>query len=75
MAQNSIARGGLDKRKACVFLILVAVGILCLGVLAYILFYAEPHANSPIKNGSGSIVLWTERPGHRSPALGAAVRS
>ena len=75
MAQSSIARGGLDKRKACVFLILVAVGVLCLGVLAYVLFYAAPHANSPIKNGGGGIVRWMERPGQRTPAPDAAVRS
>jgi hypothetical protein len=34
---------GMDKRKVCVFLILVGVAILCLCVLVYTLFYARPH--------------------------------
>jgi hypothetical protein len=34
---------GMDKRKVCVFLILVGVAILCICVLAYTLFYAKPH--------------------------------
>jgi hypothetical protein len=46
----------MDKRKVCVFLILVVVGILCLCVLAYTLFYAKPRSNSPIKNGGHSSV-------------------
>jgi hypothetical protein len=58
---RSVSRGrsvnrGMDKRKVCVFLILVVVGILCLCVLAYTLFYARPHSNSPIKNGGLSLV-------------------
>jgi flagellar basal body-associated protein FliL len=39
----------MDKRKVCVFLILVAVALLCVGVIAYMLFYAKPHANPPIQ--------------------------
>ena len=35
---------GMDKRKVCVFLILVGVAILCLCVLVYTLFYARPHS-------------------------------
>ena len=35
---------GMDKRKVCVFLILVGVAILCLCVLMYTLFYARPHS-------------------------------
>jgi hypothetical protein len=47
---------GMDKRKVCVFLILVGVGILCLCVLVYTLFYARPHSNTPIKEGGHSLV-------------------
>ncbi|MDQ1451146.1 MAG: hypothetical protein QOK38_1012 [Acidobacteriaceae bacterium] len=47
---------GMDKRKVCVFLILVGIGILCLCVLAYTLFYAGPHSNPTIKNGGHSLV-------------------
>jgi hypothetical protein len=56
MNASSIDRGGLDKRKACVFLILVAVGILCICALAYMLFYATPHSNNTIKDGGHSLV-------------------
>jgi hypothetical protein len=56
MTHNSIGRRGLDKRKVCVFLILVAVGILCICALAYMLFFATPHANTTIKNGGHSLV-------------------
>jgi hypothetical protein len=45
---------GMDKRKVCVFLILVAIGLLCLCILAYTLFYARPHANSTIQSGGHS---------------------
>ncbi len=55
MTASSIDRGGLDKRKACVFLILVAVGILCICALAYMLFFATPHSNNTIKNGGHSL--------------------
>ncbi|MEA2817867.1 MAG: hypothetical protein QOI93_5737 [Rhodospirillaceae bacterium] len=44
----------MDKRKVCVFLILVAIGLLCLCILAYTLFYARPHANSTIQSGGHS---------------------
>ncbi len=46
----------MDKRKVCVFLILVGVGIACLCVLMYTLFYAMPHSNSTIKSGGLSLV-------------------
>jgi hypothetical protein len=55
MTEGSIRRRGLDKRKACVFLILVAVGILCICALAYMLFYAAPHSNDTIKDGGHSL--------------------
>ncbi|HEY1963341.1 MAG TPA: hypothetical protein VGG59_00350 [Acidobacteriaceae bacterium] len=38
------------------FLILVAVGIACLCVLVYMLFYATPHANPAIKDAGHSLV-------------------
>jgi hypothetical protein len=56
MSGNSVAPRGLDKRKACVFLILVAVGIACLCVLVYMLFYATPHANPAIKDAGHSMM-------------------
>jgi hypothetical protein len=56
MTERSIARRGLDKRKACVFLILVAVGILCICALAYMLFFATPRSNNTIKQGGHSLV-------------------
>jgi hypothetical protein len=56
MTARSITRGGMDKRKVCVFLILVAVGILCLCALMYMLFYAGPHSNPTIKDAGHSLV-------------------
>ena len=56
MSGNSAAHCGLDKRKACVFLILVAVGIACICMLAYMLFYATPHANPAIKDAGHSMM-------------------
>ena len=55
MSETSMARRGLDKRKACVFLILVVVGILCICVLAYTLFYATGHSNTTIKGGNSLV--------------------
>ena len=56
MSGNSVAHRGLDKRKACVFLILVAVGIACICMLAYMLFYAAPHADPTIKDARHSMM-------------------
>ncbi len=56
---------GLDKRKACVFLLLVAAGVLCLGVLAYLLFHAAPHSNTMFKGGGTSMIRQTVPPGTR----------
>jgi hypothetical protein len=53
-AACGIGRGmdrSMDKRKVCVFLILVGVGLLCLLLIAYMLFYASPRGNPTIKNG------------------------
>jgi hypothetical protein len=55
MAERSV-RCGMDKRKVCVFLILVGVGLACICILIYTLFYALPHSNSPIKTGPQSMV-------------------
>ena len=55
-----IGRGmdrSMDKRKVCVFLILVGVGLLCLLLMAYMLFYASPRANSTIQGGHSSLRL------------------
>jgi hypothetical protein len=51
MTARSVASGSMDKRKVCVFLILVAVAILCLCALMYMLFYASGHSDSTIKDG------------------------
>jgi flagellar basal body-associated protein FliL len=67
MTQNSIAGRGLDKRKACVFLILVAVGVLCICALAYMLFYATPHSNTTIKEGGHSLVRQESPPPPNAP--------
>ena len=37
------------------FLILVAVGVLCICALAYMLFFAAPHSNNTIKSGGHSL--------------------
>jgi hypothetical protein len=67
MTEGSIASRGLDKRKACVFLILVAVGVLCICALAYMLFYATPHANTTIKEGGHSLVRPESAPPSNAP--------
>lgn len=56
MAESSSYRCGLDKRKAVVFLILVAVGILCVIAVTYMLFFASPHTSSTIKNGGHTML-------------------
>jgi hypothetical protein len=47
---------GMDKRKVCVFLILVGVALLCLCVLVYTLFYARPHTNPTIEKEGHSLL-------------------
>jgi hypothetical protein len=74
MSGNSVAHRGLDKRKACVFLILVAVGIACICVLAYMLFYAAPHANPAIKD-AGQSNLRLDAPPSRTIVGNCVVRS
>ena len=54
MTTRSISRGGMGKKRVCVFLLLVAVGILCLCALMYMLFHAMPHSNPTIKDGGHS---------------------
>jgi hypothetical protein len=70
MTECSIGRRGMDKRKVCVFLILVAVGILCICALAYMLFFATPHSNTTIKDGGHSLV-WLNAPPPPASAGGA----
>ena len=41
---------GMDKRKVCVFLMLVGIGILCLLVMVYTLFFATPRTNPAIQS-------------------------
>jgi hypothetical protein len=57
MTERGVTHGlnkrGLDKRKVCVFLILVAIGLLCLCVMVYTLFYARPRG-TPIQGGAHS---------------------
>jgi hypothetical protein len=64
----------MDKRKACVFLILVAAGIACICVLVYMLFYATPHANPAIKDADHSLVR-QDAPPSRPIAGKCVVRS
>jgi hypothetical protein len=45
---------GMDKRKVCVFLMLVGIGILCLLVMVYTLFFARPRTNPAIQSGQHS---------------------
>jgi hypothetical protein len=61
---------GMDKRKVCVFLILVAVGILCICVLGYMLFYATGHSDTTIKDGGHSLT-WLNSP-HPPGSVGDA---
>jgi hypothetical protein len=75
MSGNSAAHCGLDKRKACVFLILVAVGIACICMLAYMLFYAAPHANPAIKDAPGHSMILPDAPPSRTIAGKCVVRS
>ncbi|HEY3989854.1 MAG TPA: hypothetical protein VGM02_11185 [Acidobacteriaceae bacterium] len=70
-----LSHAGLDKRKVCVFLILVAVGILCLGVLVYVLFNAKPHSNPAIQNGGHSLIRPDTLPFLHAGDRGPAVRS
>jgi hypothetical protein len=76
MTAGSIDRRGMDKRKVCVFLILVAVGILCICVLGYMLFYATGHSDTTIKDGGHSLVLLNapSSPGSARGAGAALVR-
>ena len=41
--------GSMDKRKVCVFLILVVIGLLCFLLMAYTLFFARPRTDSTIE--------------------------
>ena len=51
-----IARG-MDKRKVCVFLILVGLALLCVLFMIYTLFYARPHANTTIQKGGHTLLV------------------
>jgi hypothetical protein len=53
--------GSMDKRKVCVFLILVVIGLLCVLLMAYALFYARPH-NDPTIEKDGHSSLRSELP-------------
>jgi hypothetical protein len=44
----------MHKGKVCVFLLLVVVGILCVGLILYMLFYASPRTSPAIHNGGHS---------------------
>ena len=48
--------GSMDKRKVCVFLILVVIGLLCFLLMAYTVFYARPRTDPTIeKDGHSSL--------------------
>ena len=63
--------GGLHKGKACLFVVLVAIAVLCVCLLLYMLFYAGPRANTTIRNTGHSLVRQTVP----SISTGPAVRS
>jgi hypothetical protein len=48
--------GSLEKRKVCVFLILIAVALLCVGVVVYTLFYTQPRTNPMIEEHGNSML-------------------
>jgi hypothetical protein len=50
MATISCRRDGMDKRKVTCFLLLVVIGLACILIMVYILFYARPQSDSEIKN-------------------------
>jgi hypothetical protein len=77
MTERSVGRGmsggvgggmdrSMDKRKVCVFLILVAVALVCLILMAYMLFYASPRANSTLQHGGHSSLRLETRTSVRS---------
>lgn len=53
-ASYSGKREGMDKRKVTCFLGLVLIGLACILLMIYMLFYARPHANSEIRQGRQS---------------------
>jgi hypothetical protein len=55
-SSRSCSRNTLDKRKACLFVILVAIAVLCACFLIYMLFYAGPHSGSPIHTPGQSLL-------------------
>lgn len=57
---------GMDKRKVCVFLLLVGIGILCLLLMVYTLFFARPRTNPAIGGGQHSSLRWDPSPFVRS---------
>jgi hypothetical protein len=57
MTENS-----LDKRKVCVFLLLVGIGLLCVVLMLYTLFYARPRGSPPVQNGPHSLLEWNACP-------------
>lgn len=77
MTERSVGRGmsggvgcrmdrSMDKRKVCVFLILVAIALVCLVLMAYMLFYASPRANSTLQHGGHSSLRLETRTAVRS---------
>jgi hypothetical protein len=48
---------GMGKGKVCVFLLLVGIGLLCVLMMVYTLFYARPHTDPTIQNSPHSSAL------------------
>jgi hypothetical protein len=61
MTERSV-KCGMDKRKVCVFLILVGIAVACLCVLMYTLFYAMPHYSTPLKSGGSYSLVQDDTP-------------
>jgi hypothetical protein len=50
------SRGGLHKGRACLFVVLVAIAVLCVCFLIYTLFYSGPRSGSPIHTPGQSLL-------------------
>ena len=77
-------RSALDKRKVWLFLVLVAVALLCVVVLIYALMFARPRTTPTIQQHGHTLLRQTKPlpgagemsvPEQQSPHSGHSVRS
>jgi hypothetical protein len=57
-----MSEASLDKRKVCVFLLLVGIALVCVVLIAYMLFYARPRTDPAIQEGQHSLLEWDACP-------------